>query len=469
MFEEFLQAKFTTHKRFGLEGMESMVSGLKWFVDCSVKSGVKDISLGMAHRGRLNVLANVVRKPISKIFAEFQGKDSIVGYGDKDSEIEYSQSGDVKYHLGTFHERVYPDGKTISLDLLPNPSHLEAVNPLVMGKTRAKQHFNNDIERNKHLCVLIHGDAAFAGQGVVYESMQMSNLANYTTGGVLHVVSNNQIGFTTTPKDGRSTPFVSDIMKAYEAPIIHVNADDPIAVDYCFSVALEYRNKFKKDICIDIIGYRKYGHNELDQPMFTQPQMYAAVSKKQNVLKMFEERLVNEKVISQEEADEHRNKIKNNLEKFFQYAENNVFDKSEWISKEWQHLNNRKYSAPQDTVVDLKTLQFLNKKINLLPTEYNFHKKIKELYDNRYKSVEEGKNIDWGTGEALCWATLLNENYTVRLSGQDVERGTFSHRHAVLHDQLKDRVYVPLHQVSDPKNFQPCNSHLSEFAVLNSR
>jgi 2-oxoglutarate dehydrogenase E1 component len=467
LFEEFIHKKFTTHKRFGLEGLESLISGLKWLVDISVSHGVKDITLGMAHRGRLNVLANVMRKPISKIFAEFQGKAHLLNQTQEEAEIDYIQTGDVKYHLGTFHERVYSDGKTITMDLLPNPSHLEAVNPVVVGKTRAKQHFNNDEERTKYMAILIHGDASFSGQGVVYESMQMENLDHYKVGGVIHVIANNQIGFTTNPKDGRSTPFVSDLLKAYEAPIIHVNADDPIAVDYSFKVAAEYQLKFKKSIAIDIIGYRKFGHNELDQPFFTQPQMYKAIANKENVLKMYSDRIIQEGVLSKEECDVIISDVTNKLEQCYKNAENNIFEKSEWVSKQWQHLYTKKYSSPQLTGINHEKLLEINEKVNLLPNDMNIHKTIKKIYENRYNTVKEGTHIDMATSEALCFGSLLDEGYTVRLSGQDVERGTFSHRHSVLHDQDQNRAYIPLCNIpKNPKNFQPCNSHLSEFAVL---
>ena len=287
LFEEFLQTKFTTHKRFGLEGLDSLIIGLKAFVDYSVQNGIKDVTLGMAHRGRLNVLANVFKKPLSKIFSEFQGK-----WGNNHDDWEHS--GDVKYHLGTHYERVYKDGLTIKLDIPPNPSHLEAVNPVVQGQTRAKQHFNKDMNREKNIAILIHGDASFAGQGVVYESTQMQNLDDYEIGGILHVIANNQIGFTTSPWESRSTPFCCDLAKAYQAPIIHVNADDAEAVEFAFRVAAEFRIKFKKDVVLDVIGYRRNGHNEIDQPFFTQPLMYNVITKHKNVLTLYEEKLVKE-------------------------------------------------------------------------------------------------------------------------------------------------------------------------------
>jgi len=460
LFEEFLKSKFTTHKRFGLEGLESVVSGLKEFVDVAVKGGLKDITLGMPHRGRLNVLGNVFRKPLKKIFSEFHGK-----YDDHSNEISQF-SGDVKYHLGTYFERTYSSGKKISLDILPNPSHLECVNPVVMGKTRAKQHFKNDSSREENVAILLHGDAAFAGQGVVYESMQMSNLDNYTTGGVVHVVCNNQIGFTTAPHDSRSTPWCTDIGKSIEAPIIHVNAEDPIAVDFVFRMAADYTRKFRNDIIIDVIGYRKHGHNELDQPMFTQPQMYQKISKKASILDIFQEKLISEGY-NKEELDNIRKKILDMLEEEYQEASKKNPQKSDWVPEQWHDHNVKKFSAPQNTGVKIENLRSIGEKINFIPEGFKLHPQLKKHYEQRITSIREGKGIDWATAEALAWAHLLEEGYTVRLSGQDVERGTFSHRHAVLHDQVSGEKYIPmLNVVKNPHNFQIHNSHLSEFAVL---
>jgi 2-oxoglutarate dehydrogenase E1 component len=455
-FEEFLKTKFTTLKRFGLEGLETLISGLKQFVDTAVEDGLKDITLGMAHRGRLNVLANVFRKPISKIFAEFQGKHS---------DKEYQISGDVKYHLGSHYERSYSNGRTIKMDILPNPSHLETVDPVVLGMTRAKQHFHGDVKRNEHKSVLIHGDAAFAGQGVVYESMQMSDLESFTIGGVLHIVSNNQIGFTTGAKDGRSTPFSTDIGKAVEAPIIHVNADDPIAVDFVFKVAAEYISKFQNDIIIDVFGYRKMGHNELDQPMFTQPLMYKKIAKHPNVLKIYEEKLITEGIPA-EEFKKINVKIDNLLEKYYQDATQNQYDSRDWVPAHWENFMIKKYSAPQNTGIPLQKIKNIGEKINTIPSDFNVHPQVKKIYDLRLQSIKEGKGIDWATAEALAFAHLIEEGYTVRLTGQDVERGTFSHRHAVLHDQENDSKYIPINAVGNKRNLQIHNSLLSEYAVL---
>jgi 2-oxoglutarate dehydrogenase E1 component len=455
-FEEFLKSKFTTVKRFGLEGLESLISGLKQFVDCSVEKGLKDLTLGMAHRGRLNVLANVFRKPISKIFAEVQGKHS---------ESEYQISGDVKYHLGSHYERTYSNGRTIRMDILPNPSHLETVDPVVLGMTRAKQHYHNDLKRNENRSVLIHGDAAFAGQGVVYESIQMTNLESFTTGGVLHIIANNQIGFTTSSKEGRSTPFSTDIGKTVEAPIIHVNADDPIAVDFAFSVAAEYLHTFNKDVIIDVFGYRRMGHNELDQPMYTQPLMYKNISHHPNVLKIYEDKIISQGVAA-EECKKIKEKIDGLLEKYYQDASQNQYDSRDWVPGRWENFMVKKYSAPQDTGLPIQKLRVLGEKISTIPSNFNAHNTLQKIYKERLNSIVDGKNIDWATAEALAWAHLLDEGYTIRLTGQDVERGTFSHRHAVLHDQVNGSKYIPMNTVRNTKNFQIHNSHLSEYAVL---
>ena len=462
LFEEICRSKFTTKNRFGLEGLETLVTGLKAFVDKAVDLGLKDITLGMAHRGRLNVLANVFRKPISTIFAEFQNKHISL-----ENEQIGESSGDVKYHLGTHYLRTYEDGKTINMEILPNPSHLECVNPVVMGKTRAKQHFSNDFLRQENMSILVHGDAAITGQGVLYESMQMSNLESFTTGGILHVVANNQIGFTTSPYDGRSTPFCTDIGKTLEAPIIHVNADDPIAVDFAFRTAAEFLKKFKRDVIIDVIGYRRYGHNELDQPLFTQPLMYEKIKSIENVLKIYQERLINENISTKDELENFKLKIKQILENYYKDASNNKFDFCDWVPTQWQNFKVIKYSTPQNTGVSIKRLRSLGEKITSFPLNFYPNPQVKRIYQARADSINSGVGIDWATAESLAWAELLDSGYTVRLTGEDSERGAFSHRHAVLHDQKNDFKYIPLENIAVQKNnFQIHNSLLSEYAVL---
>jgi 2-oxoglutarate dehydrogenase E1 component len=336
-----------------------------------------------------------------------------------------------------------------------------------MGKTRAKQHFSSDFKRKENLSVLIHGDAAFAGQGVIYESTQMTNLKNFTTGGVLHVISNNQIGFTTDPSDSRNSPFCTDIGKSLEAPIIHVNADDPLAVEFAFGTAAEYWWRFGKDIIIDVIGYRRHGHNELDQPMFTQPLMYKKISAKENVLKIYEDRLVAEGVEKKETFEALNKRIKNLMEQYYQDATNNKFESSDWVPSQWENFSVKKYSAPMDTGIPLARLRSLGEKITKIPENFIAHPQIRKIYEQRAESIRSGKNIDWATAEALAWADLVETGNSVRLTGQDVERGTFSHRHAILHDQTDNCRFIPVAQCARRKeNFQVHNSHLSEFAVL---
>ena len=458
-FEKFLEVKFMT-KRFGLEGLESMITGLHTFFEEASSRGVKDITLGMAHRGRLNVLANSFGKSMTKIFKEMMGKQR-----DCEGEI-FLRSGDVKYHLGHSQTKKMNNGKQLSMEILNNPSHLECVNPVVQGKVRAKQHFNLDQTKEDHIGVLIHGDAAFAGQGVNYENMQMQNLSNYSTGGLLHVIANNQIGFTTTPTDGRSTPFPCDIGKAYNSPIIHVNADNPIAVDFAFKLAADYSRKYPKDLIVDIVGYRRYGHNELDQPSFTQPEMYQVINNHKDVLTLFEERLVKEG-FKKEELDKILSDIDESLNEKFIRAKNEEKIEKEKKHTSWQEYSPDIYQNQPKTGVNIEYLRNLGERICTIPNDFNAHPTIKKIYQTRLESIKNGKGIDWATAEALSWAVLLTEGKTVRISGQDVERGTFSHRHAVLHDQKNFKKIRPLdNATTNSDNLQTCLSHLSEFAVL---
>lgn len=461
---DFLQSKYNTQKRFGLEGCDSFIPGIKYTIDTLVEKGVETVTIGMPHRGRLNILANVLRKPLQKIFQEFQGEK-------KGSDEEWGKSGDVKYHLGTSYKRTYEDtGKTVEIHLLPNPSHLEAVNPVVCGFVRANQHFMNDQERNKNVGILVHGDAAFAGQGVVYETMQMADLYNYSTGGTIHFVVNNQIGFTTTPIEARSGLYCTDLAKAISAPILHVNADDVLAVEKCCRIAAEYRMKFKKDIVIDLIGYRKYGHNELDQPSFTQPLMYEQIKNRPSVLEIYEKQLVDEGVFSSEDAKaNHKDKIWEFMTEEYNIAKKLEADKAEWVPSEWDTIQVPKnYREFRNTGVELEKLREIGKKICSIPKDFDAHKMIRKIYDQRLKSIEDGDGIDWGTAEALAFASLIDEDFHVRISGQDVERGTFSHRHAHVHSQSADEEYIPLKEFygGRVRKFIATNSHLSENAVL---
>jgi len=461
---DFLQSKYNTQKRFGLEGCDSFIPGLKCTIDSLVSQGCEMVSLGMPHRGRLNVLTNVLRKPLYKIFQEFQGEH-------KGGEGDYGKSGDVKYHLGTSYKRKYDDtGKTVEIHLLPNPSHLEAVDPVVCGFVRGAQHFGKDQQRDKNIGILIHGDAAFAGQGLVYETIQMAGLYNYSTGGTIHFIVNNQIGFTTTPIEARSGLYCTDLAKSVNAPIFHVNADDVLAVERVCRLAADYRMKFHKDVIIDIIGYRKYGHNELDQPSFTQPLMYEQIRKRENVLDIFENELVESGVFTKEEAKtDYRDRIWDFMNEAYDKARQLEADKAEWIPSEWDTIKKPKnYREFRNTGVELKKLKAIGEQICTVPEDFDAHKMIRKIYDTRLKSVQEGKNIDWGTAEALAFATLIDEDFHVRLSGQDVERGTFSHRHAHLHSQSQDEEYIPLSMFNSGRirKFIATNSHLSENAVL---
>lgn len=465
-FQKFLANKFNTTKRFGLEGCESFIVGLKVSFDALVESGVSNVVIGMPHRGRMNVLGNVVRKPLEQIFNEFQGK--IPGDSAESMLADAANSGDVKYHLGTTFKKSYPDGRTLTSTVLANPSHLETIDPVVLGKVRAEQHLLGDTNGDKVVPIVIHGDAAFAGQGVVYESMQMANLINYRVGGTIHVVVNNQIGFTTCPNKSRSGVYCSDLAKSVDAPIFHVNADSMDDVAKVFRIAAEYRQKFKNDVVIDLIGYRKHGHNELDQPSFTQPLMYKRVAQMKPVADKYEEQLISEGVIKPEEVAQLKGRIKAELERAYEASKDHKFKIEEWKSEEWEGIKDVSKFG-KDTGLKVPHLKQIGEKITILPDDWTFHPTVKRIYETRRKSIQEGKAIDWGTAEALAFATLIDEGFQVRVSGQDVERGTFSHRHAVVFDQEKDQSYIPIHSIypsAQIQRFQICNSHLSEYAVL---
>ena len=463
LFGDFLQSKYNTQKRFGLEGCDSFIPGLKTVIDELVNSGVESVTIGMPHRGRLSVLANVLRKPLDKIFQEFQGEA-------KSKDAKWGKSGDVKYHLGTSYSRVYDDtGKKVDIHLLPNPSHLELVDPVVCGYVRGNQHYKLDRQRKQNVGILVHGDAAFSGQGIVYETMQMNDLYSYSTGGTIHLVVNNQIGFTTTPMDARSGTYCTELAKAIDAPILHVNADDVLSVIKCCKMAAEYRQKFQKDIVIDIIGYRQFGHNELDQPSFTQPLMYERINKMENVLAKYEKQLLESGILTPEIQKQTKDRIWENMTDKYNIARQQEADKADWVTSEWDTIQ-----VPTDlndfrnTGLDVDRLKSIGKQICTIPQDFKAHRMVRKIYDTRLKSIEDGQGIDWGTAEALAFATLIDEDFHVRISGQDVERGTFSHRHAVIHHQEADEEYVPLKKFYEGRGrkFRACNSHLSENAVL---
>lgn len=461
-FEAFLATKYPNDKRFGLEGCETLVPGMKALIDRSVDYGVKDIVIGMPHRGRLNVLSNVVRKPNESIFSEFGGS----------AEPSDEGSGDVKYHLGMNFERPTPSGKRVQLSLVANPSHLEAEDPVVLGKTRAIQHYNND---EKHfetaMGVLLHGDAAFAAQGVVYETMGFHALPAYSTGGTIHIIVNNQIGFTTDPRFARSTPYCSDIAKAIDAPVFHVNGDDVEALNFVCQIAADWRAEFKRDVVIDIVCYRKQGHNETDQPSFTQPLMYKRINAQKPQLDKYEEKLLKEKTFTKEDIEEHKKWVWGILSDSYERSKNYQPTSKEWLTSAWNGFKSPKELATEvlphlPTGVPVEKLRHIADVIAGAPSDFNVHRNLKRILAGRKKTIDEGKGIDWSTAEALAFGTLCDEGHHVRVSGQDVERGTFSQRHAVLHDQETESTYTPLQHVSSRQgSFVISNSSLSEFGV----
>ncbi|KAL1511870.1 hypothetical protein AB1Y20_005154 [Prymnesium parvum] len=576
-FEAFLATKYSTSKRFGLEGCESLIVGMKELMDASSDLGVENIVMGMPHRGRLNVLANVVRKPLEHIFSEFQERfpppfpiapplradpyakhlarehrstlhvtayqhhemtfpqqhpypppssqpracaplsrahptpphqalpprhtttisfalhlsprthtkqvshslrlnltkpATLAAQGiqtNTDFNDDFSGSGDVKYHLGMSYTRPTLSGKTLHMSLVANPSHLEAVNPVVEGKTRAKQHYSGDHTRDRSMAVLLHGDAAFSGQGVVFETMGLSDLHDYSTGGTVHIVVNNQIGFTTDPYSSRSSPYCTDVAKAIQAPIFHVNGDDVEAVARVCRLAAMWRQRFHRDVVIDIVCYRKYGHNELDQPMFTQPMMYTAIAKQKSILAQYTEKLIAEGVVTADDAKNLSSMVNKELEKSLEASRTFKPQKGDWLSSNWSGLLPPNVEAKMLTTgVDPEILTKVGTAITNLPEGFTAHRMIAKIYGARAEMIKTGKGIDWAVAEQLAWGTLMLEGNHVRISGQDVERGTFSHRHAVLHDQKKfgDK-YRPLANIDSAQaEFSACNSSLSEFGVL---
>ena len=456
-FEKFLHTKYVGTKRFGLDGGESLIPALEQIIKIGGQFKIKEVKIGMSHRGRLNVLANVLQKSYKRIFNEFAGEMS---GNTKDS------AGDVKYHLGASSNREF-DGNSVHVSLTDNPSHLEAVNPVVLGQTRAKQFFHGDKERNKVIPILIHGDAAFAGQGVVSECFAMSGLPGHNTGGTIHIIVNNQIGFTTSPRFARSSPYPSDVGKMVDAPIIHVNGDNPEAVVYATRVATEFRLKFNRDVVIDLICYRRFGHNEGDEPSFTQPLMYKKIRSHPSTVNIYGEKLVNENLFSKDQLNLKIQEFKNLLDDQFKTAKD-YKPKIEWFEGTWSRYKPEKGKDRRGvTGADTKILKEISNKINIVPQEKNIHKTIIKILDSRRQTVEQGVGIDWATAEALAFGSLLEEGYPVRLVGQDSGRGTFSQRHSVLRNQIDNSRYIPLNNISKyQKNFEVVDSFLSELAVL---
>ena len=460
-FEKFADVKYTGTKRFGLDGGEAMVPALEQIIKRGGQLGVKEIIIGMAHRGRLNVLANVLAKPHRAIFNEFKGGSF------KPDDVE--GSGDVKYHLGASSDRIF-DGNNVHLSLTANPSHLEIVDPVVLGKTRAKQdqHACDPEERNCVLPLLIHGDAAFAGQGVVAECFGLSGLKGHRTGGSIHFIINNQIGFTTNPRFSRSSPYCTDVAKMVEAPIFHVNGDDPESVVHVAKIAAEFRQKFQKPVVIDMVCYRRYGHNEADEPMFTQPRMYRVIKKHTPVATRYGERLVAEQILTENQVDKMRSDFRAHLESEFSAADHYKPNKADWLDGRWSSIGFAEDEARRgNTGVELDILRDLGRRITKVPGDFNAHKTVKRLLERRHEMIERGTGIDWAMAEHLAFGTLLAEGFPVRLSGQDSERGTFSQRHSVLIDQETERRFTPLRHISpDQAHYEVINSMLSEEAVL---
>jgi 2-oxoglutarate dehydrogenase E1 component len=456
-FEKFLHTKYVGTKRFGLDGGESLIPALEQIIKIGGQYKVKEVKIGMSHRGRLNVLANVLQKSYKRIFNEFAGEINSKSEDD---------TGDVKYHLGASSNREF-DGNSVHVSLTDNPSHLEAVNPVVLGQTRAKQFFHKDKERKKVIPILIHGDAAFAGQGVVSECFAMSGLPGHNTGGTIHIIINNQIGFTTSPRFARSSPYPSDVAKMVEAPIIHVNGDDPEAVVYAARIATDFRLKFNRDVVIDLICYRRFGHNEGDEPSFTQPLMYKKIRAHLSPVKVYGKKLIEEGSISNDFLNLSMKKFKELLDEQFKNAKN-YNPKIEWFEGTWSRYKPERGKDKRGvTGADTKKLKEISDRINNIPSKISIHKTISKILDNRKIAVAKGSGIDWSSAESLAFGSLLEEGYPVRLVGQDSGRGTFSQRHSVLRDQLDNSRYIPLNNISKKqKNFEIIDSFLSELAVL---
>jgi 2-oxoglutarate dehydrogenase E1 component len=466
-FERFLDKRYTGTKRFGIEGAESLIPALEQVIKRGGQLGMKELIIGMPHRGRLNVLANFMGKPFAAIFSEFQGNAA--------NPEEVQGSGDVKYHLGTSQDREF-DGNTVHLSLQANPSHLEAVNPVVLGKVRAKQRQRSgaqgarggELNRDEVIGVLMHGDAAFIGQGLVAESLELSELKGFRTGGTIHFIVNNQIGFTTTPSYARSGPYPSDVGKIVQAPIFHVNGDDPEAVVHVARIAAEFRHRFKKDVIVDMFCYRRHGHNETDEPAFTQPIMYRTIAAHPTTRQIYAQRLVEEGVISDTEGETTVSEFIAHLDSQFEAAKSYRPNKADWLEGVWTGLEQASGEDRRgDTAVATEFLKEVGQALCRAPADFNLNRKIARQLDAKRQAIESGQGIDWATAEALAFGTLCAEGTFVRLSGQDSGRGTFSQRHAVLVDQETEEKYVPLCNIRpDQAMFEVIDSPLSEAAVL---
>ncbi|PWR01367.1 2-oxoglutarate dehydrogenase E1 component [Meridianimarinicoccus roseus] len=458
-FEKFLHVKYMGTKRFGLDGGESLIPAMEQIIKRGGALGVKEIVIGMPHRGRLSVLANVMAKPYRAIFNEFQGGSF------KPEDVD--GSGDVKYHLGASSDRSFDDN-TVHLSLTANPSHLEAVNPVVLGKVRAKQAQNNDMERGSVMPILLHGDAAFAGQGVVAECFALSGLLGHRAGGTMHLVVNNQIGFTTAPHFSRSSPYPTDNALVVEAPIFHVNGDDPEAVVHAAKVATEFRQKFHKDVVIDIFCYRRFGHNEGDEPMFTQPEMYTKIKRHKTTLQLYTERLVQDGLIPEGEIEDMKAAFQAKMNEEFEAGKDYKPNKADWLDGRWSHLDARQEEYDRGrTWIKPETMDDVGAALTRVPEGFNIHKTVGRLLEAKKAMFDSGEGFDWATAEALAFGSLATEGYPVRLAGQDCTRGTFSQRHSAFIDQKTEERYYPLNNIREGQaRYEVIDSALSEYAVL---
>ncbi|MFM1862704.1 MAG: hypothetical protein RLZ26_1226 [Pseudomonadota bacterium] len=458
-FEKFCHVKFMGTKRFGLDGGEALIPAMEQIIKRGGALGVRDIVIGMPHRGRLSVLANVMGKPYRAIFNEFQGGSF------KPEDVD--GSGDVKYHLGASSDRAF-DGNTVHLSLTANPSHLEAVNPVVLGKVRAKQDQLGDADRAHVLPILLHGDAAFAGQGVVAECFGLSGLKGHRTGGTIHIVVNNQIGFTTAPSYSRSSPYPTDIALMVEAPIFHVNGDDPEAVVHAAKVATEFRQKFHKDVVIDIFCYRRFGHNEGDEPMFTNPAMYTRIKRQKTTLQLYTERLVRDGLIPEGEIEDMKAAFQARLNEEFETAKDYKPNKADWLDGRWSHIDREGEDyTPGDTAIAPETLADVGAALTRVPQGFDLHKTVGRQLEAKREMFATGAGFDWATAEALAFGSLLTEGFPVRLAGQDCTRGTFSQRHSAFIDQTTEERFYPLNHIREGQSrYEVIDSMLSEYAVL---
>ncbi len=459
-FENFLQTKFVGKKRFSLEGIESLIPSLTSSIEVGANLGVKECVLGMAHRGRLNVLVNVFQKTYENVFSEFEE----TAYNDEE------WSSDVKYHLGRSADIKTSDGHDVHLSLIPNPSHLEAVNPVITGICYSKMKYRYQNNASSILPIMIHGDAAFSGQGVNYELSNMSQLDGYKIGGAIHIVLNNQVGFTANYKECRSSVYCTDLAKVTESPVFHVNADNPLAVVHAVELAVKIRQKFGIDVYVDILGYRRYGHNEGDEPRFTQPLLYDLIKGHDNVFNLFKNQLIEDNVITKSESDEMVKSFKQTLQDKLDFTRNESpsveFDFFKGIWKGFKTTTSSDFDQSVETGCPKKTLDKVAKTLYEIPDGFNMFKKTEKLFKTRETLYKKDQKVDWGLAEQLAFGTLIAEDHGVRLSGQDCQRGTFSHRHAVIKDEENETLYTPVNQLSDSKQLEVYNSHLSEYCVM---